>query len=348
MAIIYSYQTTSTIKDDDLMLISDMDSTGFPTRSVKVSTMASYFATNGLPTGLEALDEGGRNAYQSTAAPIGWRLIGKNPDKFGPIGEGAIDFSTGYDEDVTLPFGGSITNSPQIGSVGPGSITIGSTSENNSSKGIIFGSSNVLNGGPNIQETYFVGSVIFGNDNQSYGLSYYNLTSGYKNLMGDRNQTPWTGGTYNHPIQYFNAQLGMYNQMPTGFCSSQLGYGLLSGGPFCTTVGVANKDLTLSIAGLLVNNRNDLNPRFIVGCGEYAGNTTNPSVGVRQNGFVVMSDGTATFPILTNAKIDAAGDDSAVTKGWVQQAPIILTAPDLSRWQLTVDNSGNLSTTLIP
>jgi hypothetical protein len=36
-----------------------------------------------------------------------------------------------------------------------------------------------------------------------------------------------------------------------------------------------------------------------------------------------MSDGTATFPILTNAMIDAANDDSAVTKGWVNSGPAL-------------------------
>ncbi len=269
--------------------------------------------------GLEGLDEGGRNSYLSTDPPIGWRIIGRDPSLYGNIGEDAIDFSTGYFQNETLPFGGSITNSPQIGSTGPGSFTLGNTVENNSSGGVVFGSANVLNGGPNIEPTYFVGGVILGQYNQSYGLNYYNFTSGYKNLIGDRTQQSWTDAGFpsSWPIQYWSGQIGMYNQMPSGYASVQLGYGLLSGGPFCTTVGLANEDVTLTIAKNIVNDRNALNPRFIVGCGTFAGNTSNPSVGVRQNGFVVMSDGTATFPILSNAMIDAAGDDSAVTKGWV-------------------------------
>ena len=269
--------------------------------------------------GLEAINENGRQAFGSTDPAIGWRLIGRDPSLYGNIGEDAIDFSTGYFQNESLPFGGSITNSPQIGSTGPGSFTLGNTVENNSSGGVVFGSANILNGGPNIEPTYFVGGVVLGQYNQSYGLNYYNFTSGYKNLIGDRTQQSWSdaGFPYPYPVQYWSGQIGMYNQMPSGYASVQLGYGLLSGGPFCTTVGIANDDVTLSIAQNVVNERNALNPRFIVGCGTYAGTTQNPSVGVRQNGFVVMSDGTATFPILTNAMIDAANDDSAVTKGWV-------------------------------
>jgi hypothetical protein len=275
--------------------------------------------------GLEALDEGGRQSFGSTDDPIGWRLIGRDASLYGPIGEDAIDFSTGYFQDESLPFGGSITNSPQIGSTGPGSFTLGNTVENNSSGGVILGSANILNGGPNIEPTYFVGGVVLGQYNQSYGLNYYNITSGYKNLIGDRTQQSWSdaGFPYPYPVQYWSGQIGMYNQMPSGYASVQLGYGLLSGGPFCTTVGIGNEDITLSIADNLTNNRNALNPRFIVGCGTFAGNTANPSVGLRQNGFVVMSDGTATFPVLTNALIDAAGDDSAVTKGWINAGPAL-------------------------
>ena len=289
--------------------------------------------------GLEALDEGGRNSYLSTDAPIGYRIVGRDPSLYGNIGEDAIDFSTGYFQDETLPFGGSITNSPQIGSVGPGSFTLGNTVENNSSGGVVFGSANVLNGGPNIEPTYFVGGVVLGQYNQSYGLNYYNFTSGYKNLIGDRTQQSWSDAGFptSWPVQYWSGQIGMYNQMPSGYASVQLGYGLLSGGPFCTTVGVSNEDVTLTIAKNIVNDRNALNPRFIVGCGTFAGSTQNPSVGVRQNGFVVMSDGTATFPVLTNAMIDAAGADSAVTKGWIQALPSTDTTYDLASAQNGTD-----------
>jgi hypothetical protein len=270
--------------------------------------------------GLEAINENGRQAFGSTDPAIGWRLIGRDPSLYGNIGEDAIDFSTGYFQNESLPFGGSITNSPQIGSTGPGSFTLGNTVENNSSGGVVFGSANILNGGPNIEPTYFVGGVVLGQYNQSYGLNYYNFTSGYKNLIGDRTQQSWSdaGFPYPYPVQYWSGQIGMYNQMPSGYASVQLGYGLLSGGPFCTTVGIANDDVTLSIAQNVVNERNALNPRFIVGCGTYAGTTQNPSVGVRQNGFVVMSDGTATFPILTNAMIDAANDGPALTSEQVR------------------------------
>ena len=323
MAIIYTYRTTSTIDEDDLMLISSMNIDGYPTKSIKVSTLASYFATNGIPSGLEALNEGGRTGYQQAPPAIGWRLKGKDPSLYGPIGNAAIDFSSGFYAltSDTFPFGGSVTMSPQIGSSGPSTITgPGTTNENNTSGGIIFGSANINNGGPNIEPTYAVGTLITGNLNQNYGLNYYNLISGYKNLIGDRNATPWSlaGFPYPYPVQYWSGQIGMFNQMPSGFSSVQLGYGLLSGGPFCTTVGIANEDVTLSIADNVTNYRNNLNPRFVVGVGAYAGGVANPSVGVRKNGFVVMSDGTAKFPVLTDGMIDSSGADSAVTKSWVQ------------------------------
>jgi hypothetical protein len=271
--------------------------------------------------GLEALDEGGRNSFGNISPPIGRRLVGRDPANFGPIGQDSIDFSSGYYADVTtLPFGGSITMSPQIGSSGPGTITIGNTNENNTFGGTIFGPQNVNNGGPNIEPTYAVGTLINGSLNQNYGLNYYNLISGYKNLIGDRNLASWSaaGFPYPYPVQYWSGQIGMYNQMPSGFSSVQLGYGLLSGGPFCTTVGIGNEDVTLSIASNLSSSRNNLNPRFVVGVGTSTGETANPGVGTRANGFVVMSDGTATFPELSNALIDSAGVDSAVTKGWVE------------------------------
>ena len=50
---------------------------------------AIYAETSGTanPTGLEAIDEGNG---------IGWRLIGKDPNYFGNIGENAVDFSVNY------------------------------------------------------------------------------------------------------------------------------------------------------------------------------------------------------------------------------------------------------------
>ncbi len=289
--------------------------------------------------GLESLDEGGRKGFGSENPAIGWRLIGRDPSIYGNIGQGSIDFSSGYFADVSLPFGGSIINSLQIGSTGPGSFTLGGTVENNSNGGVVFGTSNVLNGGPNIEPTYFSGGVILGSQNQSYGLNYYNLTSGYKNLIGDRTQQSWSaaGFPYPYPVQYWSGQIGMYNQMPAGFASAQLGYGLLSSAPGSITVGVANEDVTLSIAENVTNNRNALNPRFTVGCGTFAGDSANPSVGIRQNGFVVMSDGTASFPVLSNTMIDSAGSDSAVTKGWVQAQTDVNTTYDLASAQNGTD-----------
>jgi hypothetical protein len=349
MANISSYELEDIIDPNDKVIGTD-GTEGVDqgkTKNFSISKLAEYFGStlNFTPnTGLDAINENGRQGFGNTDPAIGWRLIGRDPSLYGDIGQGAIDFSQGYFQDESLPFGGSITNSPQIGSTGPGSFTLGSTVENNSSAGVVFGSGNILNGGPNIEPTYFVGGVVLGQYNQSYGLNYYNFTSGYKNLIGDRTQTAWSaaGFPYPYPVQYWSGQIGMYNQMPAGFASAQIGYGLLSSAPGSITVGVANSDETLQIAENIVNNRNALNPRFVVGCGTFAGNSANPSVGVRQNGFVVMSDGTAKFPILTNVMIDAAGDDSAVTKGYVNNQ--IETASVVVGEELDAASASNVGT----
>jgi hypothetical protein len=349
MANISSYELETIIDPNDKVIGTD-GTEGVDqgkTKNFTISKLTEYLSTalDFTPnTGLEAINESGRNSFGSTDDPVGYRIVNRDPANFGPIGEDAIDLSTGYVQDQTLPFGGSITNSQQMGSVGPGSITLGGTNENNSAGGVIFGSANVLNGGPNIEPTYFVGNAIFGGDNQSYGLNYYNLIGGYKNLIGDRTQQSWSdaGFPYPYAVQYWSGQIGMYNQMPAGYASAQIGYGLLSSAPGSITVGVANSDETLQIAENIVNNRNALNPRFVVGCGTFAGNTASPSVGVRQNGFVVMSDGTAKFPILTNVMIDAAGDDSAVTKGYVNNQ--IETASVVVGEELDAASASNVGT----
>ena len=315
MAIIYTYRTTSTIDEDDLMLISSMNIDGYPTKSIKVSTLASYFATNGIPSGLEALNEGNG---------VGWRLIGRDPDNYGNIGLNAVDFST------------SNSISTERGSMGESSITFGYNNINQMNTTLIVGS-NVI---AKAIDTSNGNNIVAAYDSEIYGAAYGNLISCWRSTVGVE------GTNYTTNAVYHNVIVGDGTNFYAGRDSGVVGGNLISGSTGCFTVGVGNEDLTTSTSNWYIERYNNYGPRFIVGVGTY--NIYNPAASVRKNGFVVMSNGTATFPELSNALIDSAGADSAVTKGWVEQAPVILTAPDLSKWQLTVDNAGNLSTTLIP
>ena len=277
----------------------------------------------GAISGLEAIDEGGVNYFGSVADPIGWRLKNRDENKYGNIGEGGVDFSTGApNSQETLPAGGTIeTTSTELGSTGSGAFTAGAANENRAGNGVVLGYANVNNGGPNIEPTYNTGTAILGSYNQSYGLNYNNFIAGARNIIGDRSEQSYSAAGFPSPYncQYYGGQIGLFNDMPAGYASVQLGYGLLSSGPGAITVGVCNADETLQVAENITNNRNNLNPRFVVGTGTFAGTAFNPAIGTRANGFVVMSDGTAKFPSMTNAEIDASNDDSAVTKGWVNE-----------------------------
>lgn len=302
-----------------VVVTADLSATGTPT------------ATTGLrgdntwgELGFEAINEGGRQAYLSTDPTIGYRKVGANPDKFGNIGEGAIELGGGFSgNDTTGLLSGATISAADInemGATGPFSLSTYTNNIVNSPGAAVFGGGNIMNGGPNIETAYFVGGLTAGNLNESYGLNYYNAILGYNNSVGDRNATSFTDSGFNPntKVQYWSLVTGMKNEMRAGYGSAVLGFRLLSGAPFCATVGIGNVDETLTDADNLTNTRNNLNPRFVVGCGTFSGNTaSNADVSARANGFVVMSDGTSKFPTLTNALIDSAGDDSAVTKGWV-------------------------------
>ena len=264
--------------------------------------------------GLEALDEGNGT---------GWRLIGRDPANYGNIGLNATDLSI------------SNSASSTKGSIGTGSLTLGLNNENPLDYSIVSGINTTIT----VTNPYHNGNFITGENNTIYNNMYNNIIGGFRNTIGTN------GATLEQAIVYDSIAVGDNLNMYAARNSGMIGQALSGGSVGATIVGVANVDLTTSIANAFTANFNNYGPRFIVGTGIW--NPQN-NTGTRANGFVVMSDGTATFPELSNALIDSAGADSAVTKGWVEQAPVILTAPDLSKWQLTVDNAGNLSTTLIP
>ena len=248
--------------------------------------------------GLEALDEGGEVGYLGTPPAIGWRLIGRDPENYGPIGQNSVDFSTSNEA----------TN--ENGSVGNGSVTFGFNNRNTQTGTLMLGSLNTTE----VYDIYQGGNLITGYDINVYGSTYFSHIGAYRSTIG----TP--GQNYTQSVVYHSIISGDGINFYAGRDSGAVGGGLISGSTGCFTVGVGNEDLTIRTSNYIVNYYNDYGPRFIVGCGTYQPLTQAIT---RQNGFVVMSDGTATFPILTNAMIDAAGADSAVTKGWVNSGPAL-------------------------
>jgi len=238
-------------------------------------------------TGLEAIDEGNG---------VGWRLIGRDPDNYGNIGLNAIDFSN------------SDAVSTERGSTGRLSVTFGENNINQQTGSIVLGQGQSAK----ITDIYQGSNIITGYNSSVWGATYSSLIAVNRSTIGVE------GTNYTTNAIYQNVIVGDGINYYAGRDSGAVGGGLISGSTGVFTVGVANEDLTTTTSNWETARYNNYGPRFIVGCGTFTPTTGVASV--RQNGFVVMSDGTATFPILTNAKIDAAGDYSAVTKGWVNTA----------------------------
>ena len=250
----------------------------------KINGNNIIFNAGNVNSGLEALDEGNGT---------GWRLIGRNPANYGNIGTGAIDFSE------------SSSTSSTRGSTGTRSITFGVNNINPYVDTIMFGTSAV-----GASTNGLSGYNILGGELVNYYNNIYNsFGNGFKSNMGT------SGAILSGAVVYESIMVGHWCNLYAGRSSAMFGAALSGGSVGTTIVGVANDDLTTSIANYITNDFNAYGPRFIVGTGN-----VNPDSGVvssRSNGFVVMSDGTASFPSLSNAEIDSSGDDSAVTKGWV-------------------------------
>lgn len=215
-------------------------------------------------TGLESIDEGNGN---------GWRLIGRDPDNYGNIGLNAIDFSN------------SDAVSTERGSTGENAITFGNNNINQQSGSIVLGGNQSVK----ITDTFQGANIITGFDNFIWGATYSSLIAAYRSTIGVE------GTNYTTNALYQSLIVGDGHNYYAGRDSGVVGGGLISGSTGCFTVGIANEDLTTTTSNWLTAQYNNYGPRFIVGCGTYT--PTTGVAGVRQNGFVVMSDGTATFPI---------------------------------------------------
>ena len=221
------------------------------------------------PTGLEALNEGNG---------IGWRLIGRNSNNYGTIGQEAIDF------------GSSLNSSNLIGATGNRSI-------NFSEEGIASGYGSFLGTGFSNEATGTY-TTIFGYDNHANGYS--------TGIFGSFNRETSSTG--------YNFIQGQGNNISTnsGFAS---GVALLKGAGVGTSVlGTANVDITSQNNGtdvnapmIIIGNGTHTTPN---GAAWVAITRSNLLVGLR--------NGEVTLPSTTIAVIDnEVTGKQIVTKEWI-------------------------------
>jgi len=239
------------------------------------------------PTGLERIDEGNGD---------GWRLIGRDPLNYGDIGLNAIDFSH------------STGASSVFGSTNTYGLTLGEDNRNNSRFSIMYGIYNIANSGSTTEG----GNLIGGQNNETRGTSFHSVVIGAYNVLGHATLT------YPTVLNYYTGQLGNENEMSAGFSSFQIGSQLLGSAPYCTTVGVANADVTSTIATPNWSPNNNNNPRFIVGNGTRNGNASPGFAITRSNALEVWQSGDVIAPSLTIDMITTGDSRTLVTKEYLE------------------------------
>ena len=227
-------------------------------------------------TGLERIDEGNGD---------GWRLIGRDPTYYGNIGLNAIDFSY------------STTTGTTKGSTQEYGVTFGRDNENNQIGSLVGGFDNsvgVING-----QQFGVRNIVWGMNNLVQGMSYNGGVLGLYHKLGHPSLV-WPN-TFNSA----SFLIGSENTMPYGYGSVHLGVQLSGNSPYCTTVGVANEDVTITPASPYWATMLGANPRFIVGNGTRNGSTAPGFAITRSNAFEVYQSGDVIAPSLTTTLIDA-------------------------------------------
>ena len=213
---------------------------------------------------------------------IGWRLIGRDPANYGNIGKDSVDFS--------------VSDNP--------STTLGPTLENG-----LAGGFEVESSGYGISWGYDITS----NFGSSFKFFQYNfgreLTSrGFCALnFGLRNENNGHSSGVN-----YNTVLGR-NVISTATNGLQAGRRLTADAICLTVLGSGNATKGNNNNSTSSQQRITGQPIFVVGIGDYEDGSTND-----KDLCVGYWDGNFKFPELTNGLIDAAGNDSAVTKGWVE------------------------------
>jgi len=228
------------------------------------------------PTGLEAIDEGNG---------IGHRMIGRDPDLFGPIGYRAYDFSF------------STENNNLNGSTGLGAISFGLNIRNPYTETLmigryIHGTTTHSDNGSNIitSENYDGGESFF------YDNIYNSHVGVYRSSIGSVGEIH---GSYRSVI-YQGAIFGDRLDIWGNKHSIIAGTALTNGG-HTSIIGIANRNLTVTPASAQKASNTGFNPRFVVASGEW---DTDNNTGTRSNSFVVMSDSLVVAPSMSITQID--------------------------------------------
>lgn len=281
-------------------------------------------STDTLPTGFEALNEGNG---------VGWRLIGRDPDKFGDIGLGSIDGSTntadsstaGATGNYTAVFGGEY---PLIGEQdriehrdsSDYSLLVGKGNQNSGNQSFIEGLRNVNSGDT---------SVIMGDSNTNTGTRGFLMGIGLLNsgsdsyLFGDAiNNTAnrsfivsYVTTSYNSGERSILLGDGINN---TASEAKLMGAGLSSASFGEIVLGRNNKTRT----PLSINSWNALDRILTVGNGL----SHNP--GDLSDALSIFKNGLATLPSVTNTLISTEATGKAiVTREWVDSKAYSTTSP---------------------
>jgi len=269
------------------------------------------------PEGLEAIDEGNG---------VGWRLIGRNPDKFGNIGDGAVDFSA------------STTDSSAYGATGYQSFAIGKEVTAGGAKAFVSGYRS---------SAYGFSSVSFGRE--CYANNDYSFSFGYNNSSMDSHSYSFG----DHAIAYnlhsiaigYNVKargtssvvVGQYSETAKSN-SFAFGYKVINNAAYSFATGRYNKGYS--------------NSAFEVGVGE-----SNKE----ENAIEVFDDGVIVAPSLTIDKIRQTDvtpnvDDSKIliTKEYLEyrvinavvvadEAELLTLKPTMKVWDkyiITLDERG--------
>jgi len=238
-------------------------------------------------TGFEALNEG---------SGIGWRLIGRDPLDYGPIGLNSIDASFSSAPGNVMGALGDYTIVVGLENKGAGDydIIVGdlNTSESGTGGSGIFGSSHIQR----VSAGFTFNNIIAGylNDVSSYGNAVFGIE---QVLVGANNDAG------------YNLVSGRNNNAES-YTSQWLGAGLLGEGSYVTVIGVSNIDFTEDSQGSSAIQRR----LFVIGNGtiDGSGNRVTPNDAVR-----VWRNGEIDNYSITNIKIDAwATDTILVSRGY--------------------------------
>lgn len=287
---------------------------------------------------IEALDEG---------SGIGYRIRGRNPDHYGNIGLEAVDLSFNSTESTTGGATGSYSSAfgVQTTASGVASSTFGASTEASGIASSAFGLMTTASGDYSLAfgtMTAATGesSAAFGGSTIASGVASSAFGSGteasgeYSSAFGDR---ATASGDYSSAFGNVTTASGDYstafgqNTTASGSRSAAFGYETEASGDFSSAFGfrsTANEFSSLAIGqfsteGVVETSWTVGSPIFKVG------NGTSPLN--RSNAYTLYNDGRSEQ--IKDMEVTEIGQG------------FVLKSPDGTRWRITVDNSGNLTTT---